>query len=401
MDKASQSPDDSDEESVEIVTIPDEFGAVVIGTGHELDEFAQRWEHRNGGGSVVPLANCDMLKLASLSPQLIDTTKTARYVFGPALWNQTRGAGPGTTVTYHRMTRSASTGKILANPRVNNPPAAVGVPAVAVALVGIEIALNQLAARIEARLDVIDDKVDQVLRLASAQRLGDVYGQLRLLKRKLNEVSAGAHLTDTDWSSIASLGTDLEVGVERLRQHAVQLLTAMNDEDPAEKRADMLKNAVEKGRMYETLQLLLVAQQSLYIWQRLRLERVNSNEPDFIAQTIQSARRTLSEQLDADCDLANRLRRTLDKYSVLRVTEVHHQLAARTLTKYRAQLTDMVDRFIEARGLQVDGWLGSQHAGLRDALAFATSKAEEITRAGRKRLAKWIDPDESETPDVR
>ncbi|OBB22793.1 hypothetical protein A5763_21745 [Mycolicibacterium fortuitum] len=398
MDTNLPVPIESDGDGIELTTIPDEFGAVVIGTDDELTKFAQRWQEADGPGTVAILSENDIQRLIQVAPQLIGAAKTARYVFGPALWRQANGPAPGTLVTYHRMTRSASTGKILANPRVVMPPGAAagaaGGPPVMLALAGIEIALNQLADRIEARLDVIEDKVDEVLRLASAQRLGDVYGHLRLLKRRLSEVSGGNHLTNTDWSSIASLGTDLEVGVERLRRHALHLLASLRPDDPADKRADTLKGVVEKGRLSETLQLLLVAQQSLYMWQRLRLERVSSAEPDFLPQTIESARTTLREQLDADRELAVQLRSTMHKYAALRVTEVHHRLAARTLTKYREPLAEMVDRFIDIRGLQVDGWLGVPHATFRDALTAATSKADEITRRGRKRLARLIDPDE-------
>jgi len=393
-DRTKPDPDDAGDDNVEIVAIPDEFGAVVIGSDYELEEFAQRWEDADGPGSVVKLATQEMQKLFELGPQLVNGAKTARYLLGPALWRQANCPVPGTIVTYHRMTRSASTGRILANPRVGAPPASMAAgPQIGVALAALEISLNQLAERIEARLDVIEDKIDEVLRLASAQRLGDVYGHLRLLKRRLNEVNTGHRLTDTDWSSIASLGADLEVGVERLRQHAVQLLSTLDPGESADKRAEKLRAVVEKGRMCETLRLLLVAQQSLYIWQRLRLERVSSAEPDFISQTVDSARTTLREQLDADKDLAEQLRRILDKYAALRVTEVHHQIAARTMTKYRVPLAAMVDKFIEVRGLQVEGWLGTQHAGFRDAINAATVQTAEITRLGRKTLAKWIDPD--------
>ncbi len=389
-------PKEPEDEDVELVTIPDEFGTVVIGTDQELEEFAQRWERAEGGGSVVGLAAPDIQKLVHLAPELINTAKTARYVFGPSLWMQAKDPAPGTIVTYHRMTRSASSGKILANPRIGAPPVAAAgaaAPPVAAALIAMEVALDQLAERIEARLDVIEDKVDELLRFATAQRLGDVHGSLRLLKRKLSEVNEGHQLTATEWSTIAHLGTDLERDVERLRQHAMQLLSTLCVDDPATKRADKLKSIVEKGRMCETLQLLLMAQQSLYIWQRLRLERVVSAEPDFVAQTTASARTTLREQFDADNDLAARLRNTLDNYAALRVNEVHHQLAARTMTRYRAPLAEMVDKFIEIRGLQVDGWLGVQHAGFRDAVNAVASKTAEITRVSRKQLAKWIDPD--------
>lgn len=388
---------DPDDDSTGIASIPDEFGAVVIGPGDELEEFAQHWEQADGPGTVSKLSAADVQKLVHLAPQLADAARSARYVLGPALWKQANKPAPGTLVTYHRMTRSTSTGKILANPRIGSPAVPIGAaanPQLMVALAGIEVALNQLAERIEARLDVIEDKVDEVLRLASAERLGDVYGSQRLLKRRLDEVDSGKALTSTDWSSIAALGTDLEVGVERLRQHAMQLLSTLDLSESADKRATKLGSIVEKGRMAETLQLLLITQQSLYMWQRLRLERVQSAEPDFLAQTIESARNTLREQLEADSDLAKKLRTTLDKYAAIRVTEVHHQLAARALTKKREPLAAMVDKFIEVRGLQVDGWLGTPHATVRDAINAATSKAEELTRLGRKQLARWIDPDE-------
>ncbi|OBK06516.1 hypothetical protein A5746_12595 [Mycolicibacterium conceptionense] len=397
MNTSLPAPSDPNSPNVEIVSIPDEFGSIVIGTDHELDEFVQRWEQTDGrGGSVMRLGKQDLQKAALLAPQLLDGTKVARFVLGSALWRQVNGPAPGTIVTYHRMTRNASTGRILANPRIASPsPAgAVGGPAGMATMISIQIALNQLAERIEARLDVIEDKIDQVLQLASAQRLGDVYGHLRLLQRRLREVDAGNQLTDTDWSSIASLGTDLEVGVERLRQHTIQLLSTLNSHDSADKRADNLKSIVEKGRMCETLQLLLVAQQSLYIWQRLRLERVSTAEPGFIAQTVESARTTLREQLDADRALAEQLRRIVDKYAALRVTEVHHQLAARTMTKYRVPLVEMVDKFIEIRGLQIERWLDTRHASFRDAINAATTKTAEVTRRGRKQLAKWIEPEE-------
>lgn len=388
-------PIDPDDDATGITSIPDEFGAVVIGPGDQIEEFAQHWKDADGPGTVTKLSAPDLQNLVQRAPQLAGAARSARYVLGPALWKQAGRPAPGTVVTYHRMTRSASTGKILANPRiapVSHGAAALN-PQLMIALAGIEVALNQLAERIEARLDVIEDKVDEVLRLASAQRLGDVYGSQRVLKRRLEEVDSGKSLSSTDWEAIAALGTDLEVGVERLRQHAIQLLSTLDPNESADKRATKLKNVVDKGRMAETLQLLLITQQSLYMWQRLRLERVHAAEPDFLSQTIESARNTLREQLDADSDLARKLRMTLDRSGALRVTEVHHQLAARSLTKYREPLSAMLDKFIEVRGLQVEGWLGTPHATVRDALNAATSKAEDITRRGRKQLARWIDPD--------
>ncbi|MDV6281510.1 hypothetical protein [Rhodococcus jostii] len=391
----------------EVAVIPDEFGAVVIGDAQTLEAFTAEWDEAHGMGSAVePIPRRVEAALEVGSKLLRFGAPTARYVRGSQLWEQATKPQPGTVVTFHKMTRDVKTGQILANPRI----AAVGVvpgggQATLLGLAALELALEQMEARIDARLDVIEGKIDDILRLASAERLGDVYGHLRLLKRHVSDIDNGARLTDTDWSSIAALGADLEVGTERLRHHAVQLVSHLRVEDSADKRADQLKKAVSKGMLGETLGLLLVSQQSLYLWQRLRLERVRTSEPDFLAQTVKSARLTLREHLDADRDLAASLRRVLDAHAVLRVTEVHRQMAGRTLTKYREPLAKTVDGFITARTLQVDDWLGNDHAGIRDALLAARSQTAALTNASRRqisagasKLAHWIEPKNDTEP---
>lgn len=67
----------------------------------------------------------------------------------------------------------------------------------------------------------------------------------------------------TRTTSDTALGADLEVGVERLRFHAQKLLDSL-DASPST-RADQLADVLRKGRLLETLQLLIVAQQSLFL----------------------------------------------------------------------------------------------------------------------------------------
>jgi hypothetical protein len=391
----------SGQTNTEILAVPDEFGAVIFGSEEAVQEFAQHWDSETAGVEFAELTQTDVAKIRSAAPALLSKAQTVRYMLGPELWKMGNKPRAGTTVTYHRMTRSTSTGQILANPRIAASALVVpGAGEIALALAALETTLNQIARRIDERLDVIEDKVDEVLRLTSAQRLGDVYGHRRLLKRRLAEVNRGATLTDTDWSSIASLGADLEVGVERLRQHALQQLSRFNSNDSAHQRADKLRDAVRQGRMCETLQLLLVAQQSLYMWQRLRLERVASTEHDFLAQTLESARTTLLEQLDADRELASKLRRTIETYAIIGLGEVHRQFAARTMTKYRKPLADMVDKFIEIRALQVEDWVDNRHATFRNLFDTMTSTAGALTRTGRRKLANWIEPDEAGSAEI-
>jgi hypothetical protein len=125
-----------------------------------------------------------------------------------------------------------------------------------------------------------------VLRLADAGRTGDVNSHYRVLRRRVTHLDAGASLTDTDWSTIASLGPALEVGVERLREYATRLVSDLPTGLKADERAARLHSVVKEGRLGEVLRLLVVAEQSLYLWQRLRVERVQRTEPEYLDQAI-------------------------------------------------------------------------------------------------------------------
>ncbi|ETT28835.1 hypothetical protein RAJCM14343_5319 [Rhodococcus aetherivorans] len=380
----------------DLMVIADEFGTAVVGTGDAIEQFCRQWD--------TPLATVTTAPndtLARMSAELFSTrTVSTAYAIGTAMQRQFAAkATAGTTVTFHRMVRDAGTGKILSHARIAPPPAAAAFGPAAAALAGLEMAIAAQFDRIDEHLDRIEDSVDEILRLASAQRLGDVYGHHRLLTRRVQALTDGAALTATDWSSIAALGADLEVGVERLRFHAQKLLDALDDKASPGTRADQLADVLRKGRLLETLQLLIVAQQSLFLWQRLRLVQVQTIEPQHLPQTIVSARATLSDQYTADTDLAARLRQVLDHHAVLSPGEAHHKLAGRALTKHRDGLAAMVEAFIAARNLQVEQWTGARHATLGEAWSAARTRTGAAVTAGRRRLARgagavatWVEP---------
>jgi hypothetical protein len=61
-----------------------------------------------------------------------------------------------------------------------------------------------------------------------------------------------------------------------------------------------------------------VAEQSLYLWQRPRVERVQRTEPEYLGQAIAGAHAALAEHWQADSELADNLHRTLNDYGALR-----------------------------------------------------------------------------------
>lgn len=129
-------------------------------------------------------------------------------------------------------------------------------------------------------------------------------------------------LPTADWESIASLGPALEVGIERLREHAKRTVAGFDALKPVQDRASYLKNAVGDKRLGETLQLLVIAEQSLYLWQKMRIERVRVTEPEYLQTVVQSARALLLEHFERDGDLLLHARGELASYAAIKPLEI-------------------------------------------------------------------------------
>lgn len=392
---------DPTEEGVlpDLVVIDDDFGAVLLGSEEAIESFTDDW-----GVSAAPVhahgsSALDELKRTAFGKGAVHTA----YLVGAKTNDLYARRTSGALVTYHKMVRNSDTGKIVSHSRIPNPTqAAMSIGPQVAALAALEAAISAQFDQINARLDVIEDKIDEILRLASAEQIGDVYGKHRRLVRLNQEIGSGRTLTNTDWSSIATIGAELETGVERLRVHAFKQVQALNPSTAAPaKRVEKLEQLLREQRFKETLQLLVVAQKSLFLWQRLRLERVRHDEPQHFEQTLDSARETLQEHYDADLKLLTAIRQSLDAYTVLSLTEAHHKLAGRKLTKLRPEFLRIIEEFERARNLQLADWTAASNAGIRDAISAARDAASRSITSGRRRLAAAIQPKDDETSEKR
>ena len=391
------------EDSMELMVIDDELGTALVGTEDAIAAFALEWDTAL---SPVPIDSGTMLpKMASQA--FGGRAVGAAYAVGKRYHELFARPKSGATVTYHKMVRNPQSGKIISNARIANPGAMVaGVGPQMVAIAALEAAISAQFDQVHEHLDVIEDKVDELLRLAEAHRIGDVYGQHRLLSAKVRDLASGHALTNTDWSSIASLGADLEVGIERLRVHAVKQLETLDGRAGPGTRSEQLEQLLNKNRLGETLQLLVVAQKSLFQWHKLRLEQVRNTEPQHVDQTITSARTTLREQHEADIQLVARMREVLEINAVLRLNEAHHKIAARGLGRHRDALREILDHFIQARNLQITQWDSPEHARIADVLVAAKDRTSEVLTSGRRQLARgaanvaaWAEPEPKEPKD--
>lgn len=372
----------------EVVVAEDPNGALLIGDDSAIAEFVARWQ-AEGAEVVAHSKVTGMGRVAAIS-KAADLGFTGASAVHYVRLHKAVGTAKGETAVI-RMWVKAANGKIISNKAISPATLARTNPAATLGMIAVRAALTQAVEEITDAVERVEGKTDDVLRLANADRTGDVNGHYRLLRRRVAQLDQGAQLTDTDWSTVASLGPALEVGVERLRAYATRLVGDLPAGLKADERAERLDKAVQEGKLAETLRLLIVAEQSLYLWQRLRVERVEHSEPEHLDQAIAGAHATLAEHLHADAGLVEQLRMVLREYGVLQPLEFYRKLSGRKLRKHVGELRGDLDYFVQARGIQVGTWDPMITPTARDAISAAKVAAVESGRAVRAVAGMGVD----------
>jgi hypothetical protein len=280
---------------------------------------------------------------------------------------------PGTEGFFRMMTRGQD-GLFLQ--QLQWRPAPIAPPQLmAMQLVATQVALKSAIAEVEEAVRRVEGKVDSLLQLAQASRAGDVLGSHLAINRAADFLEKHGSVPDADWDSLASLGPAMSVAVEQLRNHVSRLLTTFDFDLPVQDRADKLRNTVEDNRLGESLSLLIVAEQSLYQWQRLRIARVEATQPEHLQRVINDARELLAHQLAEDGEIYRTAKDLLDRFAKPEAIEGFRVFSVRALAKQRAVLRDELDRFAEARRHQVEEWEAVEVPGVLDAAAAVLDAA--------------------------
>ncbi|MBB3039950.1 hypothetical protein [Hoyosella altamirensis] len=238
----------------------------------------------------------------------------------------------------------------------------------------------------ESAVERVGSAADSVLALAQASRAGDVIGHHRSLCRLLDTVDESGVLASADWEAMAPLGPMLEVTVERLRAHASRTLDSVPGDAPVSTRARHLGAAAVENRLGETLQLLAVAEESVYVWQQLRTERVRADEPQHLEPILKSVQQQLQEHRDRDSDVVRAIREQLAGAGAIRMRDVPRWGAAAKLRKAVSGLRDDLDHFAQAREGQLAGWLEDDAPDRPAALGEVRRRAAGAGRVARSTL---------------
>lgn len=156
-------------------------------------------------------------------------------------------------------------------------------------------------------------------------------------------------LRAADWESVRGLGDVLADRAERLHAHAGRLLDGLAVDAPAQDRVACLQQAVATDRLGETLQLLVLVEDSLNLWQRLRLEQVRTTEPDRLEHERATIGTSLAGRVERDVALLLRARARLASYAGLTPFELVRWLSSarvkRDIARFRTDLDDVAAAF--------------------------------------------------------
>ncbi len=261
---------------------------------------------------------------------------------------------PGTDGFYRMMTRGADKKFVsqLQWKNANLTPTRM----MSLQMVAVQLALKSAIAEVEESVRRVEGKVEEVLRLAHANRSGDVLGDRVTVDRMVAYLDRHGSFSDADWDAIAGIGPALNRTVEQLRHHADRTLRSFDPAKPVQDRAEFIVNAVDNNQLGETLSLLVVAQESLFKWQRLRIARVEATQPQHLQQVLDDARDLLARQLAEDGALFQRARDILEAVAKTEAIDGLRFWSVGNLDRSLPALREDLDRFAKARRAQLQEW---------------------------------------------
>ncbi|MEV1133455.1 hypothetical protein ACIBED_16465 [Rhodococcus coprophilus] len=240
------------------------------------------------------------------------------------------------------------------------------------ALKGAVASVEAAIVRLEGE-DAAPDTVERLLSLVEAPALGDVVARHNALTRAAAIVDHRGTLPDTDWAPLADLGTRLDDTVDRLQGHASALLDETFADTPVHQHLEYLQKAAVDESLGETLQLLVLIEDCLFLWHRVRIARDGSDP-----QVVAAARAALARHFEGDGDLLRRARCALARFAEGSPLEVVRRLSSSRTTRVLSTLRHDLDDYRAAFRADEAGWLADEDPEVAEALDSIDSPLKAV-----------------------
>lgn len=214
------------------------------------------------------------------------------------------------------------------------------------------VALTAAIKEVQEAVERVERKVDVLKDLVEADRIGAILGAHRTLQRRAEQLDFTGSMSDTDWNAIDGLGVEVEQHIETLRSFIRKRLQAAQDEGM--RIADRRDAISYVEDLAETLKLLVVAQDNLFLYQQLRLARIRDREPQLLAAALDEANGLLASQHDEDVRLLTAVREVVADRVEVKALEIHRFMSVRSVVATAGSIDASLTSFAGQRTLAYD-----------------------------------------------
>lgn len=244
------------------------------------------------------------------------------------------------------------------------------------------VALTAAIKEVQAAVERVESKVDLLRDLLDADRDGEILGANRSLRRRAAQLGYEQAMSDADWHAIDDIGIGVEQQIERLRSFVRKRVQAAEDEGT---RITGRLNAIEHARdVAATLALLVVAQDSLFLFQQMRVLRIRTTEPEFAVAAADEARALLQEHATEDADLIDRLRTLVADRVPVEALEVVRFRTASEIARISPEVDETLSWFADQRGLRYEPIEFEPLPGAADVVDEVKERGAAIAAGGRR-----------------
>ena len=264
-----------------------------------------------------------------------------------------------------------------------------------------QLALRAAIKEVTAAIERVEGKVDQLVRLAQAERLGSVLGDRATLHPLAERVHSTGAISATDWSTVAPLGPLIARDIETLRSYVLKRLDAVESSSFVKSRADEAEELTEE-LMQQSIALLVVAEHNYVLWQQLRLANGLNRERSAVTSLTNDAQAQLTTLAAADQRVVDRLGEVIRQLTEPTGFEGLAPLRKKKLLGHAAELEQAMTWFADQRHLDLITPEPVNYPSLTESLgkvgdnvaAAARSTSKALTSGLRRRPAEPHDTGE-------
>ena len=244
------------------------------------------------------------------------------------------------------------------------------------------VALTAAIKEVQEAVERVEDKVDLLRDILDAERDGAIIGANRALRRRAEHLGFDSQMSATDWHAIDDIGVSVEQQIERLRSFVRKRLLAAEGEGL---KISGRLDAVEHARdVAETLALLVVALDSLFLYQQMRVLRIKATQPEFAPAAADEARALLDEHATEDAELVGRLRAIVAERITVEALEVLRFRTALEINRLAPEVNETLSWFADQRGVPYEPFEAPPLPGAADVVDEVKERSAALASGGKR-----------------